>query len=152
MKMKALLRTNSRFSTNPAGRRTRVSAAISIIGFGLFRPKWRRGGDAGRGMSPNSPSAFPVPVAAEEVQKKLDDGISHLREVARILAVLHGTPDLGNKQEPTDELVYIILARLTGEGAYQQAFDLLKKRFRFTWRFCWQHLATTCATALFCGV
>src|SRR5262249_23219976 len=55
-----------------------------------------------------------------------------LREVARILAVLYGSPNLGNKQDPTDELVYILLARHTREGAYQQAFDLLKKRFR-TW-------------------
>ena len=50
--------------------------------------------------------------------------------MARILAVLYGTPDLGNKQDPTDELVYIILARNTREEAYQQTFDALKTRFR----------------------
>jgi endonuclease III len=55
--------------------------------------------------------------------------------VAGILAVLYGTPNLGNKQDPTDELVYIILARHTREGAYQQAFELLKKRFPK-----WDHL------------
>ena len=38
----------------------------------------------------------------------------------------------GNKPDPTDELVYIILSRKTREGAYQQGFDALKKRFR-TW-------------------
>src|SRR5262249_442210 len=54
---------------------------------------------------------------------------SFLREIARILAVLHGTPNLGNKQNPADELVYIILARHTREGAYQQAFELLRERF-----------------------
>ena len=46
---------------------------------------------------------------AEQLQERLDSGISHLREVARILAVLYGSPDLGNKPDPTDELVYIIL-------------------------------------------
>jgi DNA (cytosine-5)-methyltransferase 1 len=55
-----------------------------------------------------------------------------LREVARILAVIHGTPDLGNKPNPVDELVYIILARKTREGAYQRGFELLKRRFP-TW-------------------
>ena len=38
-------------------------------------------------------------------------------------------PRLGNKPDPTDELVYILLARHTREGAYQQALDLLKKHF-----------------------
>jgi hypothetical protein len=65
----------------------------------------------------------------DAIQARLDDGISYLREVARILAVVYGTPDLGNKPDPTDELVYIILARHTREGAYQAAFDVLKKRF-----------------------
>src|SRR6476620_8327788 len=40
----------------------------------------------------------PVPQALSD---RLDEGISHLREVARILAVLYGTPDLGNKADPT---------------------------------------------------
>src|SRR5437763_3911393 len=69
---------------------------------------------------------------AEHLQERLDSGISHLREVARILAVLYGSPDLGNKADPTDELVYILLARHTREGAYQQAFEALKQRFQ-TW-------------------
>jgi endonuclease III len=81
-----------------------------------------------------NPARFPRAASAppETVQGWLDDGISYLREVARILAVLYGTPDLGNKPDPTDELVYILLARHTREGAYQEAFKLLKKRFR-TW-------------------
>jgi DNA (cytosine-5)-methyltransferase 1 len=71
-------------------------------------------------------------IAPEQLQERLDSGISHLREVARILAVLYGSPDLGNKPDPTDELIYILLARHTREGAYQQAFDSLKQRFA-TW-------------------
>jgi endonuclease III len=71
-------------------------------------------------------------LSPDQVQESLDAGISYLREVARILAVLYGTPDLGNKPEAVDELVYIILARKTREGAYQRGFDLLKRRFP-TW-------------------
>lgn len=65
----------------------------------------------------------------QEIRARLDDGVSYLREVARILAVLHGTPSLGNKSDPVDELVYIILARKTREEAYQAAFDALKRQF-----------------------
>ncbi len=80
-----------------------------------------------------NPDRFPVARAATGgLQELVDDGLSYLREVARILAVLYGNPTLGNKPDPTDELVYILLARHTREGAYQQAFDLLKKRFA-TW-------------------
>lgn len=67
--------------------------------------------------------------AVEQVRAIVDDGISLLRELARMLAVLHGTPDLGNKQDPVDELVYIILSRKTREEAYQSAFRALKDRF-----------------------
>jgi endonuclease III len=71
-------------------------------------------------------------LSADQLQDRLDAGISYLREVARILAVLYGTPDLGNKPDPVDELVYIILSRKTREGAYQHGFELLKQRFA-TW-------------------
>ncbi len=61
------------------------------------------------------PARFPLASGAQpdEIQANLDDGISYLRAVARILAVLYGMPDVGNKPDPTDELVYIILARHT---------------------------------------
>jgi endonuclease III len=71
-------------------------------------------------------------LAPAQLQERLDTGISHLREISRILAVLYGSPDLGNKLDPTDELVYIILSRKTREGAYQQGYNALKARFR-TW-------------------
>jgi DNA (cytosine-5)-methyltransferase 1 len=78
----------------------------------------------------------PLPVRGptddEALSDRLDAGISALREVARLLALLYGSPSLGNKADPTDELVYILLARHTREGAYQQAFEALKKRFA-TW-------------------
>jgi DNA (cytosine-5)-methyltransferase 1 len=68
--------------------------------------------------------------AIESVRPLVDDLIATLREVSRILAVLHGTPRLGNKSDAVDELVYIILSRKTREAAYQAAFDALKGRFR----------------------
>jgi DNA (cytosine-5)-methyltransferase 1 len=67
--------------------------------------------------------------AVDRARGLVDEVIAYLREVARILAVLHGTPRLGNKNDPVDELVYIILSRKTREEAYQQAFDALKARF-----------------------
>jgi len=54
---------------------------------------------------------------------------------ARVLALVHGTPRLGNKDDAVDELVYIILARKTREDAYQRTFDALKARFPS-----WDHL------------
>jgi len=74
----------------------------------------------------------PRNASQEEVRARVDDGISYLREIARITALLHGSPRLGNKDNPVDELVYIILARKTREGAYQKAYDVLKQRFP-TW-------------------
>lgn len=68
----------------------------------------------------------------QDIRERVDDGIAALREIARILSVVHGSPGLGNKADPVDELVYIILARKTREDAYQRTFDALKKRFT-TW-------------------
>jgi hypothetical protein len=81
-----------------------------------------------------NPARFPLAekLSPEQLQERLDSGISFLREVARILAVLYDTPDLGNKADLTDELVYIILSRKTRESAYKKGFKALKERFR-TW-------------------
>jgi len=50
------------------------------------------------------PTRFPVGASClPEELHNLDLGISRLREIARILAVLHGTPELGNKKDLTDE-------------------------------------------------
>ena len=76
-----------------------------------------------------APGAAGPHAALERVRGLVDDVITYLREVARILALLHGTPRLGNKNDPVDELVYIILSRKTREEAYQGAFAALKARF-----------------------
>ncbi|WP_437650320.1 DNA (cytosine-5-)-methyltransferase [Sorangium sp. So ce362] len=65
----------------------------------------------------------------ETLRALIDDLLSALREVARIAAVLHGTPRLGNHDDPVDELIYIILSRKTREDAYQRTFAALKSRF-----------------------
>jgi len=77
------------------------------------------------------PDTFPLGsnLSSRDLTRLLDDGISRLREIARILAQMYGSPDLGNKKDPVDELVYIILSRKTREDAYQRSYDLLKKRF-----------------------
>jgi endonuclease III len=53
------------------------------------------------------------------------------------------TPDLGNKPDAVDELVYIILSRRTREGAYQAAFDALKGHYET-----WEEVATADADEL----
>lgn len=68
-------------------------------------------------------------VRVETLRGLIDDVISAIREVARIAAVLHATPRLGNKSDPVDELVYIILSRKTREDAYQRAYDALRLTF-----------------------
>lgn len=82
-----------------------------------------------RVRSGQPPLPLSLPPDPESVSDRLDDGISYLREIARILAVLYGTPDLGNKPDPTDELVYIILSRKTPLQASQETFAALKARF-----------------------
>jgi endonuclease III len=64
--------------------------------------------------------------------KTLDRLIGSLHSITSALAHTYGTPDLGNKDDPVDELVYIILSRRTRENAYRAGFEVLKQRFR-TW-------------------
>ena len=77
-------------------------------------------------------SSVPRGATKEEVRPLVDEGIAFLREISRLTALLYGSPRLGNKEDPVDELVYIILARKTRENAYQQTFDALKRSFA-TW-------------------
>jgi DNA (cytosine-5)-methyltransferase 1 len=74
----------------------------------------------------------PSRASTEDVRSLVDEGVTYLREVARLLALLHGTPSLGNKKDPVDELVYIVLSRKTPEEAYQRTFAALKEHFG-TW-------------------
>ena len=65
-------------------------------------------------------------------QTAVDRLADDLLRISDTLAVHYGTPDLGNKAEPVDELVYIILARRTREIAYQPAYLAIKARYA-TW-------------------
>lgn len=89
-----------------------------------------------RALFPSAPRGHGgAPGSEEQVEATralVDDGISYLRLVAHLAALMYGTPDLGNKKDPVDELVYIILSRKTREDAYQQAFEALRSRFD-TW-------------------
>ena len=77
------------------------------------------------------PECYPLAAGetSQQARSRVDKGISFIREIARILSVLHDAPRLGNKQDPVDELVYIILARKTREGAYQKTYAKLKRAF-----------------------
>ena len=65
----------------------------------------------------------------DAVGNRVDLITASLVEVATILAILHGTPRLGNPADPVDDLIYIILARKTREDAYQSTYEALKKKF-----------------------
>lgn len=93
---------------------------------------WRKG-LIGRVMREHD--LFPrVPCNArkEEVRALVDDGITFLREIARIVALVHGTPRPTSREDPVDDLVYIISAPETRGDASRNAFDALKQRFS-TW-------------------
>lgn len=70
-----------------------------------------------------------VTAARPDAGALIDALSAELLTVAIRVAESYGTPDLGNKSEPVDELVYIILSRRTREGAYQAAFEALRSRY-----------------------
>ena len=67
---------------------------------------------------------------SSDLVRKIDELCSDLLSISASLAHAHGTPDLGNKHDAVDELVYIILSRRTREDAYQAAYKVLKTRYR----------------------
>jgi endonuclease III len=65
----------------------------------------------------------------QSARQRVDAAELNLLAITALLAEDYGTPDLGNKDDPVDELVYIILSRRTREGAYQAAYDALKTTY-----------------------
>jgi endonuclease III len=59
----------------------------------------------------------------------IDVVAEELLAITSRLADRYGTPDLGNKIDPVDELVYIILSRRTREDAYQAAYQALRSTY-----------------------
>lgn len=54
------------------------------------------------------------------------------RKLARIsnrLEAEWGTPSLGNKEDPLDEVIFIMLAQRTMDASYSRVFDELKNRY-----------------------
>lgn len=52
-----------------------------------------------------------------------------LRKINSILHEAYGTPDLGNKKDPLDELIFISLCTRTGPKNVQRAYTCLKRAF-----------------------
>lgn len=52
-----------------------------------------------------------------------------LAEVETRIAAVYGTPRLGNKEDPLDELIFIILSRKTRESAYEKGYAALAEIF-----------------------
>jgi len=48
--------------------------------------------------------------------------------ICRYLEKEYGTPDLGNKANPLDELFYIILSQMTTSSSFSRVFDRLKAK------------------------
>ena len=72
----------------------------------------------------------------EDIDVVIDVVAAELLAITSLLADRYGTPDLGHKIDPVDELVYIILSRRTREDAYQAAYRALRSRFAH-----WEELA-----------
>lgn len=53
----------------------------------------------------------------------------HVYEITQTLQKSFGTPNLGNKQDPFEELLFIILSSKTPPGRYQRVFQQLKERY-----------------------
>jgi endonuclease III len=49
-------------------------------------------------------------------------------EICHLLDVAYGQPDLGNHDDPVDELIYILLSTMTTEANYQRSFASLRAR------------------------
>ena len=52
-----------------------------------------------------------------------------LDRAEELLAALHGTPDLGNKADPLDELIFIVLSGQTHYKNYERTWERLKNAF-----------------------
>jgi len=63
------------------------------------------------------------------VPKPSQLALRRIRVVDEILRNLYLNPNHGNKQDPVDELVYIVLSQRTRRAAYERAFEALKQNY-----------------------
>jgi len=132
-------------------RTTRVCRA-PITGYSDLNSQARREHEAWRNrvlakIRDESPAAL-----ESNLVRRVRTVAKDLHAITLELGSVYGTPDLGNKSDPVDELVYIILSRRTREGAYQAAYAALKQRYGS-----WEDLASApaeeiIATIRFCGL
>lgn len=59
----------------------------------------------------------------------MSNSFEHVEQIADILVRHYGRQDLGNKQNPFDELLFIILSAKTPPQKYQQAYKALKTHY-----------------------
>jgi endonuclease III len=52
-----------------------------------------------------------------------------VREITEALQTRFGSPDLGNKQDPFDELLFIVLSSKTPPDRYQQVYERLREQY-----------------------
>ncbi len=67
--------------------------------------------------------------ATEKSLCELSRSFPHVREVAQGLRARYGTPTLGNKANPLNELLYIILSSKTPGHKYQRAYIALRRKY-----------------------
>ena len=89
------------------------------------------------GSTANGQSSLP---ASEELSRELIvpkhlkadllvNGMMLVRKLSRRLARYYGNPRLHNKENPLDELIFIILSAKTTEPSYLRTYRLLKRTF-----------------------
>ena len=98
--------------------------------FTLEESRWRRRTLKRIATNPGDYGLEADAIARDGVRDGLDEDVTTLKIVTRVLELVYGSPRHGNKEDPIDELIYIILSRKTRESAYAQAFAALKHRFR----------------------
>lgn len=65
----------------------------------------------------------------ERPLSEVSKSFPHVQEVALALRERHGLPTLGNKANPFNELLYIILSSKTPRDKYQRAYSALRRRY-----------------------
>lgn len=53
---------------------------------------------------------------------------NHLDRITSVLEATYQSPSLGNKEDPLDELVFIVLSQMTQDSCYQAAYRELEER------------------------
>ena len=55
--------------------------------------------------------------------------LKHTKELDEVLRIMHGTPNHNNKEDPLDELFFILLSRRTRNRGYEKVYEKLKSEY-----------------------